>query len=83
MADDIVKLGQMETADILATTMESIAAGLAGVASSDRKELILAVGHIFQTYRAYGFIEALKREWKEFQDQGQIDPPRRSPKTGQ
>ena len=74
MTDDIVKPGQMETEDVLATTMESIAAGLVGVASSDRKELILAVGHIFQRIRAHGFIEALVREWKEFQERGQIKP---------
>ena len=74
MTDDIVKPGQMETADVLATTLESIAAGLAGVASSDRKGLVLAVSHIFQRTRAHGFIEALIREWKEFQERGQIKP---------
>ena len=74
MTDDIVKPGQMETAHVLATTLESIAAGLAGVASSDRKGLVLAVGHIFQRIRAHGFIEALIREWNEFQERGQIKP---------
>ena len=74
MTDDIVKPGQMDTEDVLATTMESIAAGLPRVASSDRKELVLAVGRIFQRIRAHGFIEALIREWKEFQKRGQIKP---------
>ena len=71
---DIKKLGQMETEDVLATTMESIVAGLMGIASSERKELILAVGHIFQRARAYGFLEALTREWNEFQAKGKVDP---------
>ena len=74
MTDDIVKPGQMDTEDVLSTAMESIVAGLAGVASSDRKELSLAVGHILQRTRAYGFLGALMREWKEFQDKGRIDP---------
>ena len=56
----------METENVLATTMESIAAGLEGVASSDRKELVLAVGRIFQRIRAHGFIEALLRNGKNF-----------------
>ena len=70
---DVTKPSQIETEDVLATTMESMAAGLAGVASSDRKEVILAVGRVFQMIRAYGFLGALRREWKEFRDKGLID----------
>ena len=71
---DINKPVQIETEDILATTMESIVAGLMGIASSERKERILAVGHILQRARAHGFLEALMREWKEFQAKGKVDP---------
>ena len=74
MTDDIVKPDQMDTENVLAKTMESIVAGLAGVASSDRKELVLAVSHILQRTRSYGFLGALMREWKEFRDKGLIDP---------
>ena len=71
---DIIKPSQVETEDVLATTMESIVAGLTGIASSERKELILTVGQIFQRARAHGFLDALMREWKEFQANGKVDP---------
>ena len=71
---DITKPSQLATEDILETTVESIAAGLSGVASSDRRDVILAVGRVFQTVRALGFLEALRSEWKEFQEKGRIKP---------
>lgn len=61
-----------ETGDVLDRTLQSLAEGLTGLAASEKKELMLSVGHLFQALRKGQFLSQFNREWKEFQDKGRI-----------
>jgi len=50
----------------------ALAEGLTGIATSDRKELGLSIGYIFQRLRGGQFLSQLTREWKKFQEKGRI-----------
>jgi len=65
---------QKETSDVLARTISGIAEGVTGIAASQREDLILSVGHIFQRMRAGQFLGTLKREWDKYKGKGRIKP---------
>jgi hypothetical protein len=47
-------------------------ATVAGILSSDRKDLVLSAGKVMQTIRGGGFLKALEDEFKEYRDKGRI-----------
>ena len=71
---DIIPYENPETSDVLASTIQELTAGLTGLAASDRKELVLSAGRIFQSFRTVGFLGALKAEWEILRERGRIAP---------
>lgn len=67
----IVK-GKDKTFLMLRETAEGLIQGLFGVAASDRKDLILSIGYIFQRARSGTFLNALLKEWERFRERGRI-----------
>lgn len=61
-----------KTSKLLNDTTVSLIAGFSSVAASDRKDLILSIGHIFQRLRSGSFLEALKKEWECYIEKGRI-----------
>lgn len=72
MEEDLNLKKQDKTTSLLNSTISSLAAGLSAIASADRKEIILSVGHIIQKMRAGSFLNALKSEWDDYVKQGKI-----------
>ena len=61
-----------KTSKLLNDTLGSLIAGFSAVAASDRKDLILSIGHIFQRTRIVGFLKALFIEWNQYKEKGRI-----------
>lgn len=61
-----------DTTSILRRTVQSVVAGMSGLASSDRKEVILSVGRVFQALVAGQFLSQFVTEWEEFYRKGRI-----------
>jgi hypothetical protein len=68
---DIVKF-EDDTGNVLAKTLLALAEGITGIAASDKKDLILSVGHIFQSLRKGQFLSRLSFEWNNFREKGKI-----------
>jgi len=60
------------TSDLIRDAITSLTEGITGLAASDRKELILSVGHILQRMRAANFLEVLKEAWDSYRQKGRI-----------
>lgn len=60
------------TGDILKNTCKSLVQGIAGVAASERSEVILSAGRILQTMRKGKFVTQVSEEWTTFKDKGKI-----------
>lgn len=67
------KTEHLDTSDLLAETIISLGEGITGIAASDRKDLILSIGHIFQRIRSGRFLETLKHEWDGYRKKGRIN----------
>jgi hypothetical protein len=50
-----------KTSNLLNDTTVSLIAGFSSVAASDRKDLILSIGHIFQRLRSGSFLVRLSK----------------------
>ncbi len=61
-----------DTGRMIKRTLASLTEGVTGIAASDRKELTLSVGHIFQTLRKGQFLSHLSEEWESYRDKGRI-----------
>ncbi|MGD0596174.1 MAG: hypothetical protein ABSA64_01470 [Sedimentisphaerales bacterium] len=61
-----------DTSNVLKDTLACLAEGLTGIAASERKELALSVGHIFQSLRKGQFLSRLLEEWNAYKDKGRI-----------
>jgi hypothetical protein len=73
MSEIVPKNKQLDkTSKLLNDTLNSLIAGISVVAASDRKDLFLSVGHIFQRLRSCGFLGALKKEWDYLVEKGRI-----------
>jgi len=69
------RAGGDKTSDLLGQTYKAVAEGLTGLtasAVSNRKDLILSVGHIFQQTRVQGFLDILIEEWGKYRKAGRI-----------
>jgi hypothetical protein len=73
MSEIVPKDKQLDkTSKLLNDTTDSLIAGFSSVAASNRKDLILSIGHIFQRLRSGSFLEALKKEWECYIEKGRI-----------
>ena len=68
---DLIK-STKNTSDLLQRTLLSLTQGITGLASSDRKDLILSIGHIFQRMRSGEFLRVLINEWDTYKSKGKI-----------
>ncbi len=69
---DIQKIEPDDTSNLLNETIKALAEGATGIASSERKDLVLSIGHLFQKIRSGRFLETLKVEWDEYRKKGRI-----------
>ncbi len=60
------------TSKLLAETLKSLTEGITGVAASDRRDLILSLGHLFQRMRSGRFLKTLTDEWYNYREKGRI-----------
>jgi hypothetical protein len=61
-----------DTGEIIKKTLTSLAEGITGIAASERKDLALSVGHIFQSLRKGQFLSQLNEEWDSYREKGRI-----------
>jgi hypothetical protein len=60
------------TSKLLTETLKSLTEGITGVAASDRRDLILSLGHLFQRMRSGRFLKTLTDEWDNYREKGRI-----------
>lgn len=61
-----------DTGEVIKKTLTSLAEGITGIAASERKDLALSVGHIFQALRKGQFLSQLSEEWDSYREKGRI-----------
>ena len=61
-----------DTGEVIKKTLTSLAEGITGIAASERKDLALSVGHIFQSLRKGQFLSLLGEEWDSYREKGRI-----------
>lgn len=69
--NDLAKF-QEDTSSVLAKTLTGLIEGITGVASSEKKELYLSVGHLLQAVRKGKFLSQFLTEWNQYRDKGRI-----------
>ncbi len=62
----------IDTPDILKISFSGLLEALTGIAASEKKDLILSVGHIFQGCRKGQFLNQLINELNRYRDKGRI-----------
>ncbi len=62
-----------DTGEVLKKSLTSLAEGFTGIASTDRKEVALSVGHVLQSLRKGQFLSQLCEEWNSYRDKGRIN----------
>ena len=61
-----------DVSGLLTRTIKSVTEGITGIASSDRRDVILSFGHILQRLRGGKFLSTLKTEWDRYKAKGRI-----------
>lgn len=61
-----------DTGEVIKKTLTSLTEGITGIAASERKDLALSVGHIFQSFRKGQFLSRLGEEWDSYREKGRI-----------
>ena len=72
MANLVSKEGKDETSKLLTEISKGLVEGIIGVAASERKDLILSLGHLFQRVRSGRFLRTLIDEWDHYREKGKI-----------
>ena len=57
---------------LIEMTITAMLEGLIGIASSEKKELVISAGHLLQRMRGVGFLGALQAEWRAMREKGRI-----------
>ena len=60
------------TGEVLKNARDSLAAGLTGIMSSDKKDLSLSAGHVFQAFIKGRGVEQVANEWGSLVEKGKI-----------
>ena len=58
--------------EILWKTYQGLAEGLTGIAASERKEIFLSIGYLFQRVRGGEFLGDFLKTWEHFREKGRI-----------
>ena len=61
-----------DTSSLLKRTLKHLIEGITGLASSDRRNLILSVGHLFQSMLTGKFLSILNDEWDDLRSKDRI-----------
>ena len=72
--DQLPEIPSRDTGTILDDAYKTLIEGLTGIFASDRKEHVLALGHVLQRLRTGGFLRVLRRELQEYCKRGRIKP---------
>lgn len=66
------KASSDSTSELLEQTLLAAAEGTTGLAASDRRKLVLSMGHLLQRVRGGEFLSQLKAEWQKYRHKGKI-----------
>lgn len=69
---DEIKKYEEPTDNIVKQTLKNLLQGLTGIATSNKKEIILSVSNIFQKLLAGGRLNSFIDEWENFKSKGKI-----------
>jgi len=72
MANLVSKEGKDDTSKFLTEVVKGLVEGITGVAASERKDLILSLGHLFQRARSGRFLRTLIDDWDHYREKGRI-----------
>jgi len=74
MNDQLIKKNEFRksTSEIIQSTRKHISAGLTGILASDKKEIVLSVGHVFQRLQAGKFLSGFLEEWNKYVEKGRV-----------
>ena len=72
MANIVPVKSNLDTSDLFSKTIKSLTEGITGIAASERKDLYLSLGYIFQRFRSGKFLQILKNEWDLLREKGRI-----------
>jgi hypothetical protein len=72
MANIVPGKSSLDTSDLLSRTIINLTEGITGIAASERKDLYLSLGYIFQRFRSGKFLQTLKNEWDLLREKGRI-----------
>ncbi len=67
-----IKAFEQDTENVITNTLTALLQGLTGIATSDKKDLILSVSHIFQKMRGCQFLSIFLEEWVKYKEKGKI-----------
>lgn len=72
MTDIVPAKSNLDTSDLFSKTIINLTEGITGIAASERKDLYLSLGYIFQRFRSGKFLQTLKNEWDSLREKGRI-----------
>lgn len=64
--------GTDQTSTLLKRTLRGLIEGATGIAASEKKDLLVRAGHLFQRMRAGTFLSDLMKHWEELRERGRI-----------
>jgi hypothetical protein len=62
----------LDTKKIIGDTLVSFTEALTGIASSEKKDWFLSLGHLLQSFRGGRFLKTFQVEWNSYCEQGRI-----------
>ena len=63
---------EWDTENVISSTLQNLAEGITGIATSPRKDLILSISYIMQRMRGYQFLSTLQKEWNKYRERGKV-----------
>ena len=72
MTGKIAPRDEDSTTNLLTRTAVNLAEGLSGLAASDRKDVYLSFGYLFQRVRSGRFLDTLTDEWNKYRSRGKV-----------
>ncbi len=70
--DENLPANKNTISEILWKTFQGLAEGLTGIAASDRKDILLSIGYLFQRMRGGEFLRDFFKTWEHFREKGRI-----------
>lgn len=72
MTNNQIEPFEQSTDNVLAKSIQHIAAGITGIAAAESSERNLSLGHILQGAISGSFLSSLQKEWQQFKEKGRI-----------